>query len=75
MSEELEAIIQRMNELEEQKDDVEGMIQALNSDLEDISIEMASVRQLIRQIEERIANQEWEDNNEEENTETDIQAD
>lgn len=61
MNEELEAIILRMNELEEQKDDVEGMVHALNSDLEDLTLEMVSLRQYVRQIEERIADKEWEE--------------
>lgn len=78
MSQELEAITLRMNELEEQKDDIEGMIQALNSDLEDLSLEMSSCREYIHQLEERINSQEWEqqeDNDEEEDQTRDLQED
>lgn len=74
MNVELETIIQQMNDLEDQKDDVEGMVQALNSDLEDISLEIASIREHIYKLEERISAQEWEDDDvlKEEDTETDL---
>ncbi|NIO36084.1 hypothetical protein GTO27_00070 [Candidatus Bathyarchaeota archaeon] len=61
MQEELDKIKERIAELEEFKEDLEGISQAFVSDIEDFGTELQALRQKVSSFERVLGEMEWQE--------------